>query len=75
MSEANNQQKDYTKEDLTVTWKPDVCQHSGNCVKNLKSVFNPRNRPWINLDNATKEEIMKAIDTCPSGALSYKTEK
>jgi hypothetical protein len=34
-------------------------------------VFDPRKRPWINIDGATSEEIMNTIDKCPSKALAY----
>ncbi len=64
-------QKDYQKEDLTVHWKQDVCAHAGECVRNLNKVFDPEIQPWINVENATKEEIKATIDKCPSGALSY----
>jgi len=63
--------KHYHKDDLVITWKPKTCMHSANCVKKLHLVFNPQAKPWIDTANATKEEIMEAIDACPSGALSY----
>lgn len=67
---------EYTNAEVTVVWKPDVCIHSANCVKNLSSVFKPQEKPWIRVENASSEEIMSAIDKCPSGALSYrKNEK
>lgn len=72
MSSENNLQKEYTNGEVTVVWKQHLCAHSANCVKNLASVFNPRARPWINLENANTSEIKMAINTCPSGALSYK---
>ena len=64
--------KEYQKGDLTVVWKPNTCIHSEKCFKGLSSVFNPNNRPWVNVDGADAETIKKQIDTCPSGALSYK---
>ena len=64
-------QKDYKKDGLTIHWNTEKCIHSGNCVRKLNSVFNPKNRPWINTDGGSQEEIKAAIDTCPSGALSY----
>lgn len=72
MNTENNQQKEYTNGEVTVVWKQHLCAHSANCVKNLASVFKPRERPWIQPENATTYEIKKAIDTCPSGALSYR---
>ncbi|MER3328749.1 MAG: (4Fe-4S)-binding protein [Candidatus Kapaibacterium sp.] len=67
--------KDYTKEDLTVHWDSSLCIHSKKCFHGLSSVFDPNERPWINVEGATKETIMKQIDHCPSGALSYTYDK
>jgi uncharacterized Fe-S cluster protein YjdI len=61
----------YTKEGLTVVWKPDLCIHSGICAKGLQDVFNPRRRPWIDLTKAEKEQIKEQIKKCPSEALSF----
>lgn len=61
----------YSNEDITVVWKPDVCQHSTLCWKGLIEVFNPRERPWIKMDGATAERIIEQVRKCPSGALSY----
>lgn len=63
--------KEYKKEDLTVVWDTGTCIHSAICAKGLPSVFKPRDRPWIQTDGASKQEIMAQIDKCPSGALSY----
>ena len=63
--------KEYSNSDMTVTWKPNTCIHAKNCWKGLLQVFNPQNRPWINMDGATTNRIKKQIDECPSGALSY----
>ena len=64
--------KGYSKDDVTVYWDSDKCIHSGNCVNSLKDVFNPQNRPWINMQGAPSEEIIRVVKNCPSGALSYK---
>ena len=64
--------KEYTNNEITVYWNPDMCIHSANCVRCLPVVFNLNERPWINMKGAISEDIMKAIDKCPSGALSYK---
>ena len=37
----------------------------------MSSVFNPQERPWINVEGASAERIAQQIDQCPSGALSY----
>lgn len=64
--------KEYQNGSTTVIWKPDLCYHSKNCVKNLPEVFDPDKKPWIRVDNAAEEELRRVIDMCPSGALSYR---
>ncbi|MBP6431119.1 MAG: (4Fe-4S)-binding protein [Ferruginibacter sp.] len=67
--------KEYTNGEVTIVWQNTLCIHSANCVKNLSSVFKPKQSPWINMDNATTAEIIEAVKKCPSGALSYKLNK
>ena len=64
-------QKKYSNADITVIWKPDACIHSTKCWKASLAIFNPQRRPWIDINGGTTEEIMKIVDNCPSGALSY----
>jgi len=61
----------YSNGEITVVWKPGICQHSTICWKGLIEVFDPRNRPWIKMDGATTERIIEQVKKCPSGALSY----
>lgn len=61
----------YTSDQITIGYYPDRCTHSGVCTKNLPSVFSMKTKPWVNPDGATVEEIVKLIDSCPSGALFY----
>jgi len=66
--------KTYSKEDITIVWKPSMCTHSTFCWKGSKgllSVFNPSKRPWITPEGGTTEEIIERVERCPSGALSY----
>lgn len=62
--------KKYSNGEITVVWKPNACIHSTNCWKGLGEVFNPRTRPWINMDGATTDLIVEQVGKCPSGALS-----
>jgi uncharacterized Fe-S cluster protein YjdI/CDGSH-type Zn-finger protein len=64
-------EKKYTNGEITVVWNHKDCIHSTNCFKGLSQVFDPRERPWVNMEGADSERIMKQIDLCPSGALSY----
>lgn len=63
--------KEYSNGEITVKWQPKLCQHAGVCAKTLPKVYNPSNKPWIQLENATTEELKKQISQCPSGALSF----
>lgn len=63
--------KNYSNGEITVHWKPDQCIHSGNCTRQLLSVFNPRLKPWLNMNGASTKEIISAVEGCPSGALSW----
>jgi uncharacterized Fe-S cluster protein YjdI len=65
--------KEYSNDGFTVIWKPKMCIHAAECVKRLPNVYNPNAKPWITIENATSEELISQIDTCPSGALTYKS--
>jgi uncharacterized Fe-S cluster protein YjdI len=67
-----NLTKEYSNGEITVVWKSGLCQHSGNCFGNLPGVFRPQSRPWIQVENATTDEVIKTVHKCPSGALSIK---
>jgi uncharacterized Fe-S cluster protein YjdI len=62
--------KEYSNGKITVLWEATKCIHSGNCVRNLSEVFQPKEKPWIKIANAKSEEIINAVAKCPSGALS-----
>lgn len=64
--------KTYTNGEVTVFWKPDLCIHSTKCFHSLPEVFNPKIRPWIQLDKSSTDKIIETVKNCPSGALSYK---
>ena len=62
--------KHYQNDEITVVWQPDLCIHSKKCWHGLPDVFNPQQRPWVNLDGAKNASIIEQVKTCPSGALS-----
>ncbi|MDX1479636.1 MAG: (4Fe-4S)-binding protein [Saprospiraceae bacterium] len=62
--------KTYSNGEITVAWQPDLCIHSERCFHGLPSVFNPKARPWIDIEGASSEEIVAQVNQCPSGALS-----
>ena len=61
----------YSAPGITVTFAPNLCIHSAVCLKSLPAVFDTRRHPWIQVDAAAIEEVVAAIDKCPSGALKY----
>lgn len=64
--------KEYKKDDVTILWQPEKCIHSGICARGLRNVFKPKEKPWVQTENATKEEIVAQVNACPSKALSIK---
>ena len=66
--------KEYTKDGLTIIWDPEKCTHSGVCAFGLPRVFKPKERPWIQMENADTERIRQQVLKCPSGALSIKND-
>ncbi|MEO8678326.1 MAG: (4Fe-4S)-binding protein [Vicinamibacterales bacterium] len=63
--------KRYTKDGVTVIWQPSLCIHSAICARGLPQVFDPRRRPWVMMEGTDVETIVKQVEECPSGALSY----
>lgn len=61
--------KSYVGTAVTISFDPDVCQHSGNCTRGLAAVFDAERRPWIDPDGASPEEVIAQVGRCPSGAL------
>lgn len=63
--------KEYTNNEITIVWKPKSCIHAGECVKALPKVYRPKEKPWIQIEHATTEELKEQVRKCPSGALSF----
>jgi len=64
--------KEYTNDDITVVWQPSKCSHSAVCAQTLGEVFDPKARPWVNMQGSDSDSIVKTVNQCPSGALSIK---
>lgn len=59
----------YHTDEIAVEWHGHRCTHSGRCILALPQVFNPQQRPWIDIEGADSESIARAVLGCPSGAL------
>ena len=57
--------------DITVSFDPNVCRHSGVCLRTLPAVFDVRRARWIRPDAEASEAVAATILRCPSGALQF----
>ena len=65
----------YDGEDITVTWDEKRCIHARECVDGLPGVFDPDERPWIDPDEASADEVAEVITQCPTGALQFERKE
>jgi uncharacterized Fe-S cluster protein YjdI len=67
--------KKYINGEVTVIWKPSLCIHSAVCFNGLPTVFDPRKKPWVNLEGSDSASVIEQVKKCPSGALNFLMEK
>ena len=61
----------YENDAVRVYWDSSRCIHVGKCLRADGEVFDIERRPWVDLDAGTTEQVVAAIEQCPSGALRY----
>ncbi len=61
----------YETPDITVTFDPNVCRHTGVCVRGLPLVFDVRRKRWVQPEQASAEDVAAQVKRCPSGALQF----
>lgn len=62
----------WESDEIVVTFDPDTCIHSGECVRGLPEVFNVQLRRWIQPANAPAGRVAEQVRHCPSGALQFR---
>jgi uncharacterized Fe-S cluster protein YjdI len=65
----------YETNEITVTFEPGLCIHSGVCVRGLPAVFDVRRKRWVKPDLAAAADVAAQIRRCPSGALKYQMKE
>jgi uncharacterized Fe-S cluster protein YjdI len=63
--------RQYKSKDIIVYWDLRRCIHDTQCFERFPHIFDSEARPWFKREGNAAEEIIKAIDRCPSGALKY----
>ena len=54
---------------VTISYTPVLCTHAAECQARAASVFNPKEKPWVQPSNGSLPDILDVIAACPSGAL------
>ncbi|MDA3892322.1 MAG: (4Fe-4S)-binding protein [Salinivirgaceae bacterium] len=67
----DKKERSYSNDEITVHWKPRECVHAGTCFRELRKVFDPSRRPWIDLSEGETAAIIDIVDRCPTDALTY----
>lgn len=67
--------KTYAGSEVDVSFDPEVCIHSGNCVRGLPAVFDTNRKPWIVPDAAAADDVVALVERCPSGALQFERHR
>lgn len=66
--------REYRGENISVQYDSHRCIHAEECVHGLPNVFRRGERPWVQPDATTAEELAGVIRKCPTGALHYESD-
>lgn len=61
---------EYIGSEVSVSFNPLLCSHAAECGRIASDIFNPAQRPWIQPDNGTVDQVREVVAACPSGALA-----
>lgn len=59
----------YETDEIVVTFDPNVCIHSGECIRGLPDVFDVKRKRWVRPELAPANRVAEQVARCPSGAL------
>ncbi|HWA56882.1 MAG TPA: (4Fe-4S)-binding protein [Gemmatimonadales bacterium] len=59
----------YATPEIVVTFDPNICMHSGVCLRGAPEVFDVRRPDWVHAEAAPADEVAAVVGRCPSGAL------
>lgn len=59
----------YPGDNLHVLYDRRRCMHAAECGRASKAVFDGKREPWIAPDNADRDELIRVVLRCPTGAL------
>ncbi len=72
MSDRPRRLQIYEAPDVTVTFDPNICRHTGICLRGMPSVFDIREKRWVRPELASAAEVIAQVEKCPSGALQIR---
>lgn len=59
----------YEGKEVTVSFNPRLCGHAAECGRIASHIFDVAQKPWVQPDQGTVEEVKAVVAACPSGAL------
>ena len=65
-------QRSYVTDRIEVYWDSTRCIHTARCLRANPDVFDVQRRPWVDVEAADADEVARAVETCPTGALRYR---
>ncbi len=65
----------YESDEVIVTFDPNVCIHSGHCVRSLPAVFDINRKRWVRPELAPADDVIVTVKGCPSGALQFRSKR
>jgi CDGSH-type Zn-finger protein/truncated hemoglobin YjbI len=66
-----DQRDTYPGQTVTIFDNRGICQHSGFCTDRLSAVFHAGSEPFVTAAAGRADEVIAAVRSCPSGALSF----